>query len=39
MPPDDTLKPASPFIKLGIDQKPLLEKITGSIDKELGINE
>jgi hypothetical protein len=37
--PDDTLKATSSSIKLGIDQKPLLEKITGSIDKELGINE
>jgi hypothetical protein len=36
MAPDDTLKPGSQSIKLGINQKTLIDKVTKNIDKELG---
>jgi hypothetical protein len=34
--PDDTLKPGAKSIKLGIDEKPLLDKIIENIDGGLG---
>jgi hypothetical protein len=36
MAPDDTLKLGAQSIKLGIDQKPLIDKVTENIDTELG---